>query len=87
MTSERPSGALARLWNLVSGRLTVWVRERENRSPRAVYEQAIAQRIAHYEHLKEAVAGILYLRAKLEDPDGPPLFITEPRSGYRFVSD
>jgi two-component system, OmpR family, KDP operon response regulator KdpE len=25
------------------------------------------------------------LRAKLEDPDGPPLFITEPRSGYRFV--
>jgi two-component system, OmpR family, KDP operon response regulator KdpE len=26
------------------------------------------------------------LRAKLEDPDGPPLFITEPRSGYRFVA-
>jgi two-component system, OmpR family, KDP operon response regulator KdpE len=26
------------------------------------------------------------LRAKLEDPDGPPLFITEPRSGYRFVT-
>jgi two-component system KDP operon response regulator KdpE len=24
------------------------------------------------------------LRAKLEEPDGPPLFITEPRSGYRF---
>ena len=27
------------------------------------------------------------LRAKLEAPDGPPLFITEPRSGYRFVAD
>jgi two-component system KDP operon response regulator KdpE len=27
------------------------------------------------------------LRAKLEDPNGPPLFITEPRSGYRFVAD
>ena len=27
------------------------------------------------------------LRAKLEDPDGPPLFVTEPRSGYRFVTD
>jgi two-component system KDP operon response regulator KdpE len=27
------------------------------------------------------------LRAKLEDPDGPPLFVTEPRSGYRFVAD
>jgi two-component system KDP operon response regulator KdpE len=26
------------------------------------------------------------LRAKLEDPDGPPLFITEPRSGYRFTA-
>jgi two-component system, OmpR family, KDP operon response regulator KdpE len=26
------------------------------------------------------------LRAKLEDPDGSPLFITEPRSGYRFVA-
>ncbi|MGH9191237.1 MAG: response regulator transcription factor [Acidimicrobiales bacterium] len=26
------------------------------------------------------------LRAKLEDPDGPALFITEPRSGYRFVA-
>jgi two-component system KDP operon response regulator KdpE len=26
------------------------------------------------------------LRAKLERPEGPPLFITEPRSGYRFVA-
>jgi two-component system KDP operon response regulator KdpE len=25
------------------------------------------------------------LRAKLEDPDGPPLILTEPRSGYRMV--
>jgi DNA-binding response OmpR family regulator len=25
------------------------------------------------------------LRAKLENPEGPPLFITEPRSGYRFA--
>jgi two-component system, OmpR family, KDP operon response regulator KdpE len=27
------------------------------------------------------------LRAKLEDPDSSPLFITEPRSGYRFTTD
>ena len=27
------------------------------------------------------------LRAKLEDPEGPPLFITEPRSGYRFTTE
>lgn len=26
------------------------------------------------------------LRAKLEDPDADPLFITEPRSGYRFAA-
>jgi len=26
------------------------------------------------------------LRAKLEDSDGPQLFITEPRSGYRFTA-
>ena len=26
------------------------------------------------------------LRAKLEDPGGAPLFITEPRSGYRFTT-
>jgi phage shock protein A len=42
------------------------VRDRERRSPRAVYEQAIAQRVAQYQQLKEAVAGILYLRTKLE---------------------
>ena len=70
MTSDRCTGALARLWNLVAGRLVVWVRERESRSPRAVYEQAIGQRIAQYEHLKEAVAGILYVRAKLEGEIG-----------------
>ena len=70
MTSARATGALARLWNLVAGHLAVWVRERENRSPRAVYEQAIGQRIAQYEHLKEAVAGILYVRAKLEGEIG-----------------
>jgi two-component system KDP operon response regulator KdpE len=27
------------------------------------------------------------LRSKLEDPQGPPLFITEPRSGYRFTTE
>ena len=27
------------------------------------------------------------LRAKLEGPGGSPLFVTEPRSGYRFVPD
>ena len=26
------------------------------------------------------------LRNKLEDPDGPPLIVNEPRAGYRFVA-
>jgi phage shock protein A len=59
-------GPIARVRNLLSGMLTSWVRDRENHSPRAVYEQAIGQRIRQYDELKRAVAGILYLRAKLE---------------------
>jgi two-component system KDP operon response regulator KdpE len=27
------------------------------------------------------------LRAKLEDPDGPPLIVTEPRAGYRLLPE
>jgi phage shock protein A len=64
--TKRVRSPLARLHNLVTGLFSSWVRDRENESPRAVYEQAIAQRIQQYQHLKEAVAGILYLRAKLE---------------------
>lgn len=70
MTYPRARAPLARLRNLVTGLFSAWVRDRENESPRAVYEQAIAQRIQQYQHLKEAVAGILYLRAKLEGEIG-----------------
>jgi phage shock protein A len=70
MTYPRARAPLARLRNLVTGLFSAWVRDRENESPRAVYEQAIAQRIEQYQHLKEAVAGILYLRAKLEGEIG-----------------
>lgn len=62
----RPRGALGRLRNLLAGWLTVWVRDREQAHPRAVYEQAIAERLRRYAELKDAVAGILYLRNKLE---------------------
>jgi phage shock protein A len=65
MVYER-RGPIARLRNLLSGMLSTWVRDRENQSPRAVYEAAIGQRIRQYDELKRAVAGILYLRAKLE---------------------
>jgi phage shock protein A len=66
MVTQRPRGPLARLRNLITGWFTGWVRDRESRSPRAVYEQAIQGRLERYAELKEAVAGILYLRNKLE---------------------
>jgi len=65
MESERPS-FFARLGSLLRGLGFGWVREREERNPRAVYEQAIQSRLAQYRELKTAVAGILYTRNKLE---------------------
>jgi len=64
--APRGRGPLARLRNLLAGWLTVWVRDREERNPRAVYEQAIAERLRRYAALKDGVAGILFLRNKLE---------------------
>jgi phage shock protein A len=42
------------------------MRDTETQNPRAVYEQAINERTRQYRQLKEAVAGILYMRNKLE---------------------
>ena len=42
------------------------MREREEQNPRAVYEHAIAERVRRYRELKQAVAGILFMRNKLE---------------------
>ena len=66
LSVSRPRGPLARLRSLLSGRFALWVRERESASPHVVYEQAIAGRLRQYAELKDAVAGILYLRNKLE---------------------
>jgi len=52
--------------NLIRGVLAVWIRDTETDNPRAVYEQAIHERTRQYRELKEAVAGILYMRNKLE---------------------
>ena len=54
-----------RLWNLIRGSLSGWIGRREHRHPAAVYEAAIHERIARYAKLREAAAGILYLRGKL----------------------
>jgi phage shock protein A len=66
MSMDRAEGFLSRLSSLISGLFRRWVREREHQSPEVVYEQAIAERVSQYRELKSAVAGILYLRAKLE---------------------
>jgi len=63
--SQRP-GLLARVVGLVRGLATGWVRERESRNPKAVYEHALAERRGQYRELKEATAGILYLRNRLQ---------------------
>ncbi len=65
MTNRRP-GIIARLTGLVRGLLSGWMRDREEDNPAAVYENAINERVRHYRQLKDAVAGILYMRNKLE---------------------
>lgn len=65
--SQRESRSLgSRLRGLIRGIFAVWVKDSERQHPRAVYEEAIRQRTAQYRDLKEAVAGILYMRNKLE---------------------
>jgi len=64
MTRQR--GLIGRIRNLFRGMLSVWLRDTERDNPRAVYEQAINERTKQYRELKEAVAGILYMRNKLE---------------------
>ena len=56
---------ISRTTNLVRGLLSRWIGRREHRHPEAVYEAAIHERLAQYEKLRQATAGILYLRGKL----------------------
>lgn len=65
MSDRRHRGFLARLRGLLNGLVRSWIRDREHRNPRAVYEQAIAERTEQYAELKSAVAGILYMRNRL----------------------
>jgi phage shock protein A len=65
MTSER-RGLFHRFRGLLQGIFTSWIQDREGQNPRAVYETAISERLHQYEGLKQAVAGILYMRNKLE---------------------
>jgi phage shock protein A len=66
MSTQGSRGFLGRLFNLIRGVFAVWVRDGEQQNPRAVYESAILEKTRQYHELKEAVAGILYMRNKLE---------------------
>jgi phage shock protein A len=57
---------IQRFKSLFQGFFGSWVRDREQQSPEVVYEQAIGERVRQYRELKDAVAGILYMRNKLE---------------------
>jgi phage shock protein A len=55
----------ARIQNLLRGAMSQWLGHREQRNPGAVYEAAIQERLNQYATLREAAAGVLYLRTKL----------------------
>jgi len=65
MSSHKPS-MINRLRSLFRGIFGSWVRDREQQAPEVVYEQAIGERVRQYRELKSAVAGILYMRNKIE---------------------
>ena len=56
---------VGRVWNLLRGLAARWVGRREQRHPDAVYVSAIEERVTQYAKLREAAAGIIYLRSKL----------------------
>jgi phage shock protein A len=56
----------ARFRNLIRGALAGWLGTREHKNPNAVYEAAIEERVVQYSKLREACAGVLYMRSKLE---------------------
>lgn len=66
MSTHRQRGIVGRLRDLVNGIFAVWMREREAERPDAVYERVIGERVRQYAELKRAVAGILFMRNKIE---------------------
>jgi phage shock protein A len=66
MSERRPAGLFRRLRGLIEGSFSGWLRAREGDNPRAVYERAIRERTRQYADLKQAIAGILYMRNRLE---------------------
>lgn len=63
-------GAFSRIRNLFDGVLGQWLTRREHRNPGAVYEAAIQARVRQYGKLRDAAAGVIYMRGKLTDDLG-----------------
>ena len=57
---------LSRFFKLLGGKFSRWIKAREARDPEAVYEAAITDRVRRYHQLKNAAAGVIYMRNKLE---------------------
>jgi len=57
---------LSRLFSLIGGKFSRWLKVREAKDPEAVYEAAITDRLRRYHQLKNAAAGVIYMRNKLE---------------------
>jgi phage shock protein A len=55
-----------RFVSLVRGSLGTSLRHAEAHNPEAVYDAAVLQRAQYYNHLREAVARLTYLRTRLE---------------------
>ncbi len=60
-------GFFDRLANLWRGFTSLFLSNVESKNPEAVYEAAIEERKRRYEEMKRTVAGIVYLRNKLQD--------------------
>jgi len=56
---------VSRMTNLLRGLIAQWIGRREHGNPAAVYEAAIDERVAQYDALRSAAAGVIYLRGKL----------------------
>ncbi len=58
---------VSRMRNLFSGVMGQWLTRREHRNPGAVYEAAIQARVRQYGKLRDAAAGVIFMRGKLTD--------------------
>jgi phage shock protein A len=65
MAKEIDMGFFSRLTNLIRGTFANWMNRSERRNPEAVYESAIRGKIEQYQKLRQAAAGVLYMRGKL----------------------